>query len=215
MLQGCSLGISPGEVVALVGASGAGKSTIAMLLLGFHRPKTGHCRINGIDIHTIAEGALRRHMAVVEQHPFLFHTTVAENIRMGVPHDPERLISAAKQASAFDFIQGLPKGFDTNIEEGGMRLSGGQQQRICIARAFYRDAPFLLLDEPTTSLDAENVREVMDALLRLMDQRTVLMITHSERLVSSAHRVLALQDGKIVPFLPVVDLVDTPHETLP
>ena len=168
-LNGFSIDVAPAQKVALVGASGAGKSTAVSLLLRFFDPEAGRIQIDGQDITQVTLESLRANIALVTQEPFLFDDTVAANIRYGREDaDMDAVIAAATSAAAHDFICQLPQGYDTRVGEGGLRLSGGQRQRIAIARAMLRNAPILLLDEATSSLDSENERLVQEALRRLV-----------------------------------------------
>ncbi|MGH8070481.1 MAG: thiol reductant ABC exporter subunit CydC [Candidatus Entotheonellia bacterium] len=199
VLKHISLTISPGEKVALVGSSGAGKSTMIWLLLRFFDPQQGHIRIGGHDLRTLPLGVLRRHIAVVMQDTYLVHGTVADNLRFGKPDaTQEELEAAARAAHADDFIQALPRGYETIVGERGLRLSGGQRQRIAIARALLKDAPILLLDEALSSVDTENEALIQEALDRLMEGRTTLIIAHRLSSVIGADRIVVLEDGAIV-----------------
>jgi len=202
VLDGLDFEVGRGRVVALVGASGAGKSTAAALIPRFYDPTSGQITINGHDVRDISLASLRRHVAIVSQESFLFNDTIRANIAFGAAQDSpptdEQVIAAAKTANAHPFIVALPHGYDTRIDELGMRLSGGQRQRICIARAVLRDAPLLVLDEATSALDAESEAIVQDALVRLMANRTVLAIAHRLSTVQDADEILVLDHGRIV-----------------
>ena len=199
VLNGIDLQIAPGTVVAVVGASGAGKSTLAALVSRLHDATAGRVCVAGRDVRDLTLGSLRRHVAVVSQEPFLFDTSVAENIRMGRP-DASRadIETAARVADAHDFVSALPHGYDTRVDGQGLRLSGGQRQRICIARAVLRDAPVLVLDEATSALDAESEAAVQRALERAMAGRTVLVIAHRLSTVRGADEIVVLDGGRIV-----------------
>ncbi len=198
-LGGVSFTVNRGETVALVGPSGAGKSTIINLLLRFYEPTSGHVRVGGADVRGVSIASLRRAMALVTQEPFLFDDTIEANIACG-RHDasPQDVRTAAEAAAARDFIEKLPDGYQTRAGEAGARLSGGQRQRIAIARAVLRDAPILLLDEATSALDAENEARVQDALARLMQGRTTLVVAHRLSTIMNADRILVFEAGRIV-----------------
>jgi subfamily B ATP-binding cassette protein MsbA len=197
-LDGFSIDVAPGQKVALVGASGAGKSTAVSLLLRFFDPDAGRIQIDGQDIAQVTLESLRGNIALVTQEPFLFDDTVAANIRYGRESaDMDTLIAAATAAAAHDFICQLPQGYNTRVGEGGLRLSGGQRQRIAIARAMLRNAPILLLDEATSSLDSENERLVQEALRRLVKGRTTIVIAHRLSTITDADRIFVLEAGHI------------------
>jgi len=193
------LHIQPGERVAIVGPSGSGKSTLLALLLRFYDPDHGQITLDGHDIRTLDLAALRSVMGLVAQAPVLFSGTVAENLRYGDPlASSEKLRMAAKDASALDFIDALPQGFETPLGPGGVQLSGGQRQRLAIARALLKDPAVLLLDEATSALDAESERLVQQALDRLMVGRTSIVIAHRLATVIAADRLLVLDGGRLV-----------------
>jgi subfamily B ATP-binding cassette protein MsbA len=199
VLQGVDLTIRRGEVVALVGPSGAGKSTLADLVLRFYDVTEGAIRIDGVDIREFTLESLRRQIALVTQHTFLFNDSVRNNIAYGaIGQSMEAIIEAAKAASAHDFIMALPEGYDTPIGELGLRLSGGERQRLAIARALLKNAPILVLDEATSALDNESERLVQQALERLMFGRTTLVIAHRLSTIRSADRIVVLAGGRIV-----------------
>ena len=188
-----------GEKVAIVGSSGAGKSTLVNLIPRFYDPSRGAILIDGIDIRDVTLKSLRRQIAFVTQDVFLFNDTIANNIAYGDREkDMERVVEAAKAANAHDFIVEQAKGYETSIGELGTRLSGGQKQRIAIARAIYKDAPILILDEATSSLDSESEREVQKALDNLLVGRTAIIIAHRLSTVKNADRILVLAGGRIV-----------------
>lgn len=198
-IDGLSLEIAAGETVAIVGPSGAGKTTLFQLLLRFYDPESGHIRFDGCDIAQLDPVALRRHIGLVAQEPVIFGATVAENIRYGRPEAGDAEVQAAAEAAAaHGFIQALPQGYDTYLGERGVRLSGGQRQRIAIARALLRDPPVLLLDEATSSLDAESERKLQAALEHLMQGRTTLVIAHRLATVQKADRIVVMDQGRIV-----------------
>jgi ATP-binding cassette subfamily B protein len=193
------LAIVPGETVAIVGPSGAGKTTAFNLLLRFYDPEKGTIRLDGIDIRDLALGDLRRSLAVVPQDPTLFSTSVTENIRYGRPDASDAEVrAAAEAASALGFIEALPHGFATDLGARGVRLSGGQRQRIAIARALLCDPAVLLLDEATSALDAESELAVQQALDRVMRNRTTLVIAHRLATVQKANRIVVLDQGSVV-----------------
>ncbi|MCR6627108.1 MAG: ABC transporter transmembrane domain-containing protein [Pseudoxanthomonas sp.] len=198
-LDDFDLTVHPGETVALVGPSGAGKSTVFSMLLRFHDAQAGSLRVDGVDLRELAPADLREHIALVPQQPTIFAASAAENIRYGkLDATDAELQAAAEAAEADDFIRELPGGFDSQLGERGARLSGGQQQRIAIARALLKDAPILLLDEATSALDAQSERAVQNALERLMDGRTTLVIAHRLATVQKADRIVVMDRGRIV-----------------
>lgn len=198
-LRDLAFRVRPGEHLALVGPSGAGKSTLFDLLLRFYDPEQGSISLDGIDIRELDPEQLRRHIALVSQDPALFTGSVAENIRYGRPDASDAdLRAAAKAAFADGFIQQLPEGYDTQLGEAGLRLSGGQRQRIAIARAVLKDPAILLLDEATSALDAESEHAVQQALARLAEGRTTLVIAHRLATVMNADRILVLDEGRVV-----------------
>ena len=198
-LDGFTLDIQPGENVAFVGPSGAGKSTTFQLLLRFYDPAAGRIRIDGVDIARTRPEALRQLIGLVPQETVLFGATARENIRYGRPGASDADIEAAARAAGADsFIRQLPEGYDTFLGERGTRLSGGQRQRIAIARALLKDPPILLLDEATSSLDAESERYVQEALERLMQNRTTIIIAHRLATILKADRIVVLDHGRIV-----------------
>ena len=197
-LTALSFNVHPGERVALVGPSGAGKTTIFALLLRFYDPQAGRILIDGADIRHCDPLALRRAVALVSQDPVIFAASVTENVRFGRPGATlEEIRAACAAAHAIEFIERLPQGFDTDLGERGVRLSGGQRQRLSIARALLADRPILLLDEATSSLDAESERQVAAALERLARGRTTLVIAHRLATVRNADRILVLDRGHL------------------
>jgi ATP-binding cassette, subfamily B, putative efflux pump len=199
VLQGFSMRVSAGERLALVGRSGSGKSTIAGLIPRFYDVQSGVVLVDGLDVREIRLKALRRQIGMVLQDPILFSGTVRENILYGDPHAPdERVREAARLANALDFIERLPDGMDTEVGERGASLSGGQKQRLTIARAFLKDPRILILDEATSALDAESERLIQDALERLMNGRTTIIIAHRLSTVAHADRILVIDGGRIV-----------------
>ena len=194
-----SLDVVAGEKVALVGPSGAGKTTVFQLLLRFYDPQQGSVTIDGVDLRAADPGAVRAHLAVVPQDPVIFAASVLENVRYGRPDATEAQVKAACAAAyATEFIERIPDGFNSYLGERGVRLSGGQRQRIAIARAILADRPVLLLDEATSSLDAESERMVQLALERLMAGRTVLIIAHRLATVRHADRIAVMEHGRII-----------------
>ncbi|MFN3938255.1 MAG: ABC transporter transmembrane domain-containing protein [Gemmobacter sp.] len=198
-LDGIDLTVNPGETVALVGPSGAGKTTVLQLLLRFYDPDAGTVTLDGIDLRRMARSDFRQAMALVPQDPVIFATTARENIRFGRPGASDHEVeAAARAAAAHEFITALPHGYDTQVGERGMMLSGGQKQRIAIARAILRNAPVLLLDEATSALDAESERAVQSAVDRLAQGRTVLVVAHRLATVKRADRIVVFDAGRIV-----------------
>jgi ATP-binding cassette subfamily B protein len=196
VLRDVTLAVEPGQRVALVGPSGAGKSTIVSLLLRFYEPDKGSIRIDGRDARTFGLHALRAQMALVPQDVLLFGGTIAENIAYGRPGaSANEVIEAARQANADEFITSFPDGYATRVGERGVQLSGGQRQRIAIARAILRDPAILILDEATSSLDSASESLVLQALDRLMEGRTSLIIAHRLSTVRSADRIVVIKDG--------------------
>jgi len=198
-LHDLSFTLNAGETLGLVGPSGAGKSTIVWSILRFFDPQSGRVLLGGTDIREISLSQLRDQVAVVTQDTYLFHGTVAENLRFGGPNaTQEQLEAAAKTANAHNFISHLPQGYDTIVGERAVRLSGGQKQRIAIARAVLKDAPILILDEALSSVDAENEAVIQVALDHLMEGRTTLIIAHRLSSVVKADRIIVLEDGRLV-----------------
>lgn len=199
VLHHLNLRLQQGEVLAIVGPSGSGKSTLANLIPRFYEVGEGTLRIDDHDIRDVTLSSLRGQMALVTQQTILFNDTVRNNIAYGRKScSDEEIHEAAKAAYAYDFIKELPEGFDTVIGESGARLSGGQQQRVSIARALLQDAPILILDEATSSLDAESEREVQKALENLMKNRTTIIIAHRLSTIQNANRIIVLKDGVLV-----------------
>ncbi len=202
------LRVAPGETVAIVGPSGAGKTTVFNMLLRFYDPEAGTIRLDGIDIRELRLGDLRRAMAIVPQEPVLFTATVLENIRYGRPDASEAEVrAAAEAASALGFIEAMPQGLETHLGARGVRLSGGQRQRIAVARALLCDPALLLLDEATSALDAESEQAVQQALDRLMHRRTTLVIAHRLATVQKADRIVVMDEGRVVDSGRHADLV--------
>lgn len=199
VLDNISLEVSPGETVALVGESGAGKTTLAALIPRFYEAKSGAIRIDDIPITDFAQKLLRSNVGIVQQTPFLFDATIRENILFGRPDaTEEELIAAAKAANIYDFIQTLPDGFESNCGENGVRLSGGQKQRISIARVFLKNPPILIFDEATSALDNESEAYVQESMEKLCQGRTTVIIAHRLSTVKNAKRIFCMKHGKIV-----------------
>jgi ATP-binding cassette, subfamily B, bacterial len=199
VLTDLSFTVNRGETVALVGASGAGKTTVFALTQRFYDATTGRVLVDGLDVRTVTPADLRRHFAYVEQDPTIFAGTVADNIRFGKPDATDAEIqSAARAALVHDFVSALPNGYASIVGERGVMLSGGQKQRVAIARALLKDAPILLLDEATSALDAESERLVQIALERLMHGRTTLVIAHRLATIRHADRILVLDHGQLI-----------------
>ncbi|MFQ6102418.1 MAG: ABC transporter ATP-binding protein [Anaerolineae bacterium] len=198
VLHDVTFRMTPGEVVALVGPSGAGKTSIASLLCRFYDPIHGRILVDGHDLREVQVWSLRQHVAVVLQDTFLFNTTVRENLRYGKPDaSEEEMIAAAKAAYAHEFIEQLPDGYDTEIGERGVKLSGGQKQRLALARAILADPRILILDEATSSVDAEAEYLIQQALEEVMKERTSLVIAHRLSTIRNADKIIALEDGRI------------------
>jgi ATP-binding cassette subfamily B protein len=197
-LDGVSFTVEPGETIALVGPSGAGKTTIIQLLLRFYDPSSGRITLDGDDLRDLNRADFRRHMALVPQDPVIFAASARENIRFGRPDASDAQVeAAAKAAAAHDFLTVLPDGYDSYVGERGVMLSGGQKQRIAIARAILRDAPVLLLDEATSALDAESERAVQQAVDHLSKDRTTLIVAHRLATVKKADRIIVFEAGGI------------------
>jgi ABC-type multidrug transport system fused ATPase/permease subunit len=198
VLKGINLSVSPGEIVALVGRTGAGKSTLVSMLLRFHDPSKGEVLVDGKDIRKIKIESLRKQIAVVPQEIALFRGTIKENIAYGKANaSDDEIVNAAQSANAHGFIEKLPNGYDTEVGERGAKLSGGERQRVAIARAILRDPRILILDEATSSLDAETEALIRDALEKLMRGRTTFIVAHRLYTVEKANRIVVLENGKI------------------
>ncbi|KIN64276.1 ABC transporter, permease/ATP-binding protein [Sulfitobacter noctilucicola] len=198
-LDQVSLSIKPGETVAFVGPSGAGKTTIIQLILRFYDPQSGRITLDGVDLKDLSRSDYRRSIALVPQDPVIFATSAADNIRFGRPDATDAEVeAAARAAAAHDFISALPQGYESYLGERGVMLSGGQKQRIAIARAILRDAPVLLLDEATSALDAESERAVQQAVDLLSQNRTTLIVAHRLATVKKADRIVVLEAGRVV-----------------
>ncbi|NNK78600.1 MAG: ATP-binding cassette domain-containing protein, partial [Litoreibacter sp.] len=206
-LEGITLQVNPGETVALVGPSGAGKTTIIQLLLRFYDPDQGRLLVDGTDLKDVTRDDFRRSIALVPQDPVIFAASARENIRFGRPSATDAEVeAAAKAAAAHEFLTALPEGYDSYVGERGVMLSGGQKQRIAIARAILRDAPILLLDEATSALDAESEAAVQQAVEHLTEGRTTIVVAHRLATVKKADRIIVFEKGQIV--------AEGSHETL-
>ena len=198
-LDGLSLTVTPGETVAFVGPSGAGKTTVIQLIQRFYDPDAGHVSLDGVDLRDLDRSDFRTSMALVPQDPIIFAASARENIRFGrLDATDAEVEEAARAAAAHDFITALPEGYDSFVGERGVMLSGGQKQRIAIARAILRDAPVLLLDEATSALDAESERAVQGAVDQMRSGRTTLIVAHRLATVKKADRIVVMEDGRIV-----------------
>ncbi len=198
VLKGISFTVKKGQTVALVGASGGGKTTICNLLPRFYRCRAGKITVGGADIDTVTTAALREKIAVVAQEVFLFSGSIRDNIAYGAPEKSDaELVQAAKRANIHDFIASLPDGYDTEVGERGVKLSGGQKQRISIARAFLKNPPILILDEATSALDNMTEMQVQAALAELAEGRTTIVVAHRLSTVKNADRILVVTDGEI------------------
>jgi ATP-binding cassette subfamily B protein/subfamily B ATP-binding cassette protein MsbA len=189
----------PGDSIAIVGATGAGKSTLVSLLPRFYEPGEGRILLDGRDIRTLTLSSLRRQISIVLQEPLLFSASIADNIRYGrLDATMDEITAAARAANADDFVSALPLGYDTLLGERGAQLSGGERQRIAVARAFLKNAPILILDEPTSSIDSKTEAVILDALDRLMVGRTTFLVAHRLSTLRSVSKVVVLDQGRIV-----------------
>ncbi len=199
VLNNFSLTISPGERVALIGPSGGGKSTIVKLLFRFYDIQSGQIVVDGQNIAGITQDSLRANMALVPQEPILFHRTLMENIRYAkINASDEEILEAAKKAHAHDFISAFPESYNTLVGERGIKLSGGERQRVAIARAILKNAPILVLDEATSSLDSESEMLIKDALRSLMKNRTTIVIAHRLSTIMQMDRIVVIDGGNII-----------------
>jgi ATP-binding cassette subfamily B protein len=199
VLKNVSFKAEAGKTIALVGPTGVGKTTIARLIPRFYEAGSGKILIDGIDIKDIKLSCLRKHISIVSQDVFLFNGTVLENILYGKPDATfDEVVAAAKTANAHDFIMKLKDGYNTHIGERGVKLSGGQKQRISIARAVLKNAPILILDEATSSVDTQTERLIQDALNKLMKNKTSIVIAHRLSTVENANRIIVLEEGSII-----------------
>ena len=198
-LSGITFDAKPGERVAIVGHTGAGKSTLMSLLVRFYDPSGGRIEIDGVDLRDLKLRSLREQISVVLQEPLLFSGTIGENIRYGrLDATQEEIEAAARAANAHDFIAALPEGYETELGEGGSHISGGERQRISVARAFLKDAPILILDEPTSSIDSRTEGVILDSLDDLMEGRTSFIVAHRLSTVRHADQILVLDKGRVV-----------------
>ena len=217
VLKEISFRAPAGRAIAIVGPTGAGKSTLASLLPRFYDPRAGRVLIDGIDVRDLTLESVRSQYSIVLQEPLLFSTTIYDNILYGKPDaNPEEVEAAAKAANAHDFITALPDGYRTTLGERGAKISGGERQRIAVARAFLRDAPILILDEPTSSIDSRTESVILDALDRLMEGRTTIVIAHRLSTIRGVDEILVMDEGQIVQRGPHEELVREPglYETL-
>jgi ATP-binding cassette subfamily B protein len=214
VLRGMSFQVAAGEMIGLVGPSGGGKTTIANLIARFYDPLSGRVRIDGIDLRTIDTGSYRRQVGMVLQDPYLFHGTIADNIRYGLPDaDTHQVIAAARAANAHDFVCKLPHGYDTIVGERGHTLSGGERQRISIARALLHDPRILILDEATSAVDTETERKIEEAMHRLIAGRTVFAIAHRLSTLRRASRLFVIEDGRLTESGTHAELMANPTST--
>jgi ATP-binding cassette subfamily B protein len=204
VVDGVSLSVEPGETIGLAGETGAGKSTLVSLVPRFHDVDAGAVRVDGIDVRDYDLQGLRRHVGVVEQNPYLFSGTVAENIGYGDletlegPGVDERIVEAAKAAEAHEFVTDLPDGYETQVGERGVKLSGGQRQRLAVARALLNDPAIIVLDEATSDVDTETEALIQESLERLIADRTAFVIAHRLSTIRDADRIVVMDDGRIV-----------------
>jgi ABC-type multidrug transport system fused ATPase/permease subunit len=189
----------PGQAIAIVGSTGAGKSTLVSLLPRFYDPQQGRILLDGVDTRSLTLKSLRHQISIVLQEPLLFSASIADNIRYGrLDATTEEITAAAQAANAHDFISALPHGYETMLGERGAKLSGGERQRVAVARAFLKNAPILILDEPTSSIDSKTEAVILDALERLMVGRTTFLVAHRLSTLRSVSKIIVLDHGRIV-----------------
>jgi ATP-binding cassette, subfamily B, bacterial len=199
VLKDVSFDVHAGSRLAIVGPTGAGKTTLVSLLVRFYDPQHGRILVDGVELRRLALQSLRSQISIVLQEPLLFSGTIADNIRYGrLDADQDEIVESAKAANVHDFISRLPKGYETELGERGAQLSGGERQRIAVARAFLKDAPILILDEPTSSIDSKTEEVILDALERLVEGRTSFMIAHRLSTIRDADLIFVMNDGRIV-----------------
>ncbi|MCL4141308.1 UNVERIFIED_CONTAM: hypothetical protein GTU68_010133, partial [Idotea baltica] len=199
ILKGIDLVAHGGRTVAIIGQSGAGKSTIGRLIFRFYDVTCGRISIDGQDIRDVTQESLRRNIGVVPQDTVLFNDTIRYNIGYGDPEaGPEQIEQAARDAAIHDFVMSLPDGYDTMVGERGLKLSGGEKQRVAIARAILKNPPILILDEATSALDSGTERDIQESLRRLSENRTVVTIAHRLSTIIEADEILVMQDGRVV-----------------
>src|SRR5437899_41031 len=198
-LHDVSFDVDPGTRVGITGATGAGKTTLLSLLTRFYDPTEGQILLDGVDLREYRLADLRHQFAIVLQDPVLFSTSIAENIAYARPTAGHQdIVAAAKAANAHEFIVGLPDGYETRVGERGMRLSGGERQRVSLARAFLKDAPILIFDEPTSSVDVRTEAAILEAMERLMNGRTTFVIAHRLTTLKNCDSLLVIEDGRLV-----------------
>ena len=203
VLQEISFEVRPGQCVGIVGATGAGKTTLVNLLTRFYDPTEGDILLDGLDLREYKVADLRNQFGIVLQEPILFSTSIAENIAYARPGAAQsEIVDAARSANAHDFIVSLPDGYDTLVGERGMRLSGGERQRLSVARAFLKDAPILILDEPTSSIDMKTEATLLEAMERLAQGRTTFIITHRVSALKHCDIIITIEKGRLVAIEP-------------